>query len=234
MADDKQLERVRALLAMAEDPAASPHERENFSAKAAELLAKYAITDAMLTANGSKDDRVEVTIITIVQPYELDKGVLLGVCAKFMGGQAIRSTGGRYTVVGYRSDLDRIELIFTSLLVQQAFGLNTRSPRKGESTTSYRKAWLSGFTYAIGERLEAAQKYAQQQANDDNPTAGTDLVLVTREARIAQEIAILFPELGKPVKRKMRGSGFWHGKDHGDQADIGTSKVSPRQAEEIQ
>ena len=53
MENDKWLIRIRALLAQAEDPAATPAEAETFLAKATKLIAKLGIDTAMLAATES-------------------------------------------------------------------------------------------------------------------------------------------------------------------------------------
>jgi len=49
-APDKLLDRVRKLLAKAEDESCTPPEAEALTAKAAELMAKYGIDRALLAA----------------------------------------------------------------------------------------------------------------------------------------------------------------------------------------
>lgn len=231
MNEDKMLERIRALLAKAEDPGVSPHERDAYTQKAAELLGKYGIDQAMLASTGQRSDEIVSRNVLIEDPYALDKSVLLNTIARYSNGKALRMTGyrgpGRLLVlVGYESDLDRIELLYTSLLVQASYGLAARSPRPGENTTSYRKSWLAGFTYETGERLEAAQKYAQAQANRDAPSAGTDLVLADRGQLVTRAYNDMFPRARTAQPRRLNGSGHEDGAAAGRRADHGTTRFA--------
>lgn len=65
MTDDTRIDKIQKLLAKAER-ASTPEEGETFYAKAQELMAKWAIDDAMLRANKqSSDDKVTSKQITI-------------------------------------------------------------------------------------------------------------------------------------------------------------------------
>ena len=77
---DAILSKVRKLLAKAEDPACTPAEAEAFTAKAAELIAKYGVDRALLAARDPATDPVGDRVIELYPPYALDKaGLLAGV-----------------------------------------------------------------------------------------------------------------------------------------------------------
>ena len=56
-ASDRLLDRVRKLLAKAEDESVTPPEAQALTAKAAELMARYGINRAMLAAQRPETDR---------------------------------------------------------------------------------------------------------------------------------------------------------------------------------
>lgn len=222
MHDDKMLERIRALLAKAEDRAASPEESEAYTSKAMELMARYAIDDAMLTAAGEVSDEIGSLTTYFADPYSIDKGILLNAVARAFGCKTVRFRMGkgspdRYVTVGYERDLSRIDMLVTSLLVQIAYGMTARSPRKGESTTAYRKSWMSGFIFEVATRLRALYS----QATETSPGTGTDIVLRNRADDVDAAFSDMFGNVRESAGRNLRGSGWGEGADAGRKADIG-------------
>jgi hypothetical protein len=122
------LDKVRKLLAKAEDPACTAEEAAAFTDKAAELIAKYGVDRALLAARDPASDSVGDRIVAVAPPYALDKVGLLVAVASALRCRSVRRTGEGHRgfsvhLFGYGSDLERVELLFTSLLVQPAYGL---------------------------------------------------------------------------------------------------------------
>src|SRR4051794_35012987 len=65
---DVVLDKVRKLLAKAEDPACSPAEAEALTAKATELIAKYGVDQALLAARDPARDSVVDRMIEVPSP----------------------------------------------------------------------------------------------------------------------------------------------------------------------
>ena len=86
---DKRLEKVRKLLALAEDPAATPHEAETFTAKAAELIAAYGIDEALLAATKPNEKNIEKRVMVMHAPYARDKSTLAYGVAVALGVQGV-------------------------------------------------------------------------------------------------------------------------------------------------
>ena len=87
-------------------------------------------------------------------------------------------------VYGFTSDLERVELLYTSLLLQATRDLvYVRPDSWGESTAAYRRSWLAGYASAVYARLLRAE----QRASAEQPTTGTgtstELVLRDRSDR---------------------------------------------------
>src|SRR5215204_3089263 len=125
---DTALERVRKLLAKAEDPGCTPEEAAALNDKAAELIAKYGVDRAMLAAARPDSDIVGDLVIAVFAPYALDKSGLLATVARALRCRTVRAKkwagdGYAYTMhlFGFASDLERVELLYTSLLVQASF-----------------------------------------------------------------------------------------------------------------
>jgi len=75
---------------------------------------------------------------------------------------------GLVTVIGFPADLDAVELLFTSLLVQaNSAMLRSGGKRDGAGrsrTRAFRQSFLLAYAIRIGERLSEAADHAEQAA----------------------------------------------------------------------
>jgi hypothetical protein len=226
---------IRKLLAKAEDPAVTPDEAEAYNAKAAELIAAYGIDRALLAEQAPGTDKPGEKIITLDPPYALDKADLLTGVASALRCKVVllrRWEHGRKVVsvhlFGYDSDLERTELLFTSLLVQAAHGIASAVIPWDEHPAAYRRSWMAGFTLAITIRLRAAERRAEQHAEHDQAATtarSVSLVLVGRAERIDQLVSATYPRLQNGQARQLSGSGRARGYQAGQRADIGTVRL---------
>ena len=231
--DNVQLDRIRKLLAQAEDAAVTPSEAEAFTAKAAELMARYGIDRALLAAARPETDQPADRIITIPTPWPAVQAHLLcGIAAAMRCKCVLPGTGHgvRVHVFGYASDIERAELLYTSLLVQLHHALAATRPPEGTRSARAWCSWMLGFCTAVIVRVRAAEQRAAQHAAADTETAGghqAELVLASREQVIAARTGAVYP-----VTRKSRttytGTGYRDGYAKGNQADIGASRLTPR------
>ena len=168
LADDRMMSKIRALLAKAESTEFA-EEAEALSARAQELMAKYSIDHALLAAKAGEKEEPTGRRIAVDNPYESPKTTLLNVVAEANRCRAIWAKDvGLVTVVGFPADLDAVELLFTSLLVQA----NTAMLRAGGKTDSYgrsrtrafRQSFLVSYAIRIGERLAEATAHVEQEA----------------------------------------------------------------------
>ncbi|MQA87528.1 MAG: DUF2786 domain-containing protein [Streptosporangiales bacterium] len=237
------LDRVRKLLAKAEDPSCPPAEAEALTAKAAELIAKYGIDRAMLAASSDEADVLGDRVIVVDPPYALDKTQLLGGVAEALRCRAVRRT--HYAppefrkqlmvhLFGFGSDLERTELLYTSLLIQSANALASRPVPPWQQPAAFRRSWLAGFTSAVVARLREAERRAERQAERD-PGAGSSvaLVLADRTALVDRRMAEEYPRVRNAPPRRLSGSGFRDGQDAGRRADLGGTRVGRRSAAAI-
>ena len=177
--DDKVLGRVRALLAKAESTD-FPEEAEALTAKAHELMARYAIDHLGEDAGAGPG----LHRIAVDPPYASAKFLLLGGVARGNRCEAVWSKGeGVATVVGFPVDVQAVELLYTSLLIQATsamLGHGTKVDRRGRSRTkAFRHSFLLAFGARIGRRL-AEQTAAAEEAATAAP-AGAALVPVLAE-----------------------------------------------------
>jgi len=231
MSGSAVLDRVRKLLAKAEDPGCTPEEAAALNDKAAELIAKYGVDRALLAAASPEVDPVGDRVITVDAPYALDKAGLLAAVAFALRCRSVRRKqweAGGYAyamhLFGCESDLERTELLYTSLLVQASFGIAAAHPPAWEPVATFRRSWLAGFTEAVGRRLRDAERRASAAAaTGDGPSM--DLVLADRGDRVARRLAEVYPRLRGSGPRRLAGSGAGDGYAAGQRADLGGTRV---------
>jgi hypothetical protein len=230
-APSRLLDRVRKLLAKAEDESVTPPEAQALTAKAAELMAKYGIDRALLAADRPETDRPDNRILDIDNPWARVKAHLLCGLGSALRCQCIVLTGSRpgtrIHMFGYASDIERADLLYTSVLVQMWHGLvGAVVPAWSSSPRAWRRSWLLGFATAVISRVRAAEHAATSQATAPGAAAGsrTALVLADRTQVIRRNV-----EQAYPVTRNARitysGSGYGAGYAQGQRADIGTSRL---------
>ena len=159
------LDRVRKLLAKAEAEGVTPPEAEALTAKAAELMARYGIDRARLAASRPDTDRPGSRVIDIDNPWAQVRAHLLAGLAGAMRCQCVllstSGPGARIHVFGYASDLERADILYTSLLLQMARGLAAAVVPDGvRSVRAWRRSWLLGFVTAVITRVRSAEERA--------------------------------------------------------------------------
>jgi hypothetical protein len=230
------LDKVRKLLAKAEDPACTAAEAAAFTDKAAELIARYGVDRALLAARDPATDAVADRIVQVLPPYAREKfSLLAGVAAALRCRSILRDddpAGRRVFSVhlfGFGSDLERVELLFTSLLVQAAYGLAATAPPALENLAAFRRSWLTGFARAVCYRLREAEQRATTAAKDEAvPGTSMALVLADRSGQVERRVSEVYPRLTSLGPRRLAGSGMWAGMDAGRRADLGGARVSSR------
>jgi len=231
---DPILAKVRKLLALAEDPAATEHEALTYTAKAAQLVADYGIDRALLARAEPGTDPVGDRVLTMDAPYAVDKADLLSTVARRLRCRAVQRTRWRngrrelsLHLFGHDSDLVRTELLFTSLLLQAATGLSRTPVPPHEHKAAFRRSWLAGFRMAIPDRLADPQRRAEAEASPRFRASGTSsaLVLADRSALVEQALRDAYPHLATAPPRRLSGSGGADGWAAGRRADLGERRV---------
>jgi hypothetical protein len=232
--EGRVLEKVRHLLSKAESTS-FPDEAEALTAKAQELLARYSIDRAMVGMSdpGRRSDAA-VRRVWIDDPYVAAKAQLLHVVAVANRCRSVLTEPlGLATVAGHEDDLDTVETLFTSLLVQattQITASGSRTDSNGHSRTrSFRQSFLVAFAIRIGHRLEAAGEATVCAATE---THGKALVpiLASREHAANEAIAELFPNLGQRGSRATDREGWLAGTLA---ADLASLSVQPELFNEV-
>jgi hypothetical protein len=211
--DQRVLERVRGLLAKAESTTFEA-EAETYTAKAQELMARHSIDYALLATEPGRKDEPLGRRLPIDNPYESEKVTLVNAVALANRAKAVWSQQlGFVTVFGFPADLDAIELLFTSLLVQATRAMTAAGQQRsvdGRSRTrSFRQSFLTGFAHRIGERLRLATETATAEAAGET---GRDLVpvLASREEQVAEALETMVPEVYVTTSSRVNNAHGYH------------------------
>ncbi|MGA5842248.1 DUF2786 domain-containing protein [Streptomyces pseudogriseolus] len=210
--ESRMLGRIRALLAKAE-ATGFPEEAEALSAKAQELMARHSVDEALLAARTPAAEGPDAVRIEVEPPYEQAKAVLLDAVASANHCRAVWNEAfGFSTVVGFAPDLEAVELLFTSLLVQATTAMTKAeaAQRAGgrKRTKTFRQAFLAAYAHRVGERLAAAAA--------EVPVEGDLLpVLASREVAVGERVERLFPST---TTTRLRGVGDVAGWEEGSRA----------------
>ncbi|WP_405870542.1 DUF2786 domain-containing protein [Streptomyces sp. NBC_00005] len=222
--ESRMLTRIRALLAKAE-ATGFPEEAEALSAKAQELMARHSIDEALLASRAPSPDAPGACRIGVEAPYEQAKAVLLDAVAGANHCRAVwNEPFGFTTVVGFEADLEAVELLYTSLLVQATTAMTKAetAQRAGgrRRTKTFRQSFLAAYAHRIGTRLAAA---AETQVTDDLLP-----VLATREVAVTAHTDRMFP---RTTTTRLRGvsdaAGWTEGAEAADRAQVGARPRLP-------
>ena len=255
----RQLDRIQALLNKANAEGVTDKESESLTAKALELMTKYMIDRAYVDAKANSTDTIETRMSEVGRPY-LQMMTLANTVYKHFGCQLVRFAGGdpdadilnrlsgktargtkyhdeKYAVTGFRSDLDAAQMLWLSLQTQAARRVSADYRREGvpvgERRSTYRRSWYSHFVNVIYERLAEIKR--QQMADSDRERGmsngtGAEVVLASRAQLVARVVAEKHSRLSKG--RSMRagsGSGGEAGAAAGRAADLGGRKIGTTQ-----
>lgn len=218
--DDPVLARVRALLAQAESTT-FPAEAEVFTAKAQALMSRHSIDEAMIRHAAGNAGRPVSIRLPIDDPYVSEKSSLLHVVADAGRCQAIGiKEYAMSTVIGDAVDVRRVELLFTSLLLQAQAALNHEAAQGGAGShrrsRSFRSAFLAGYASRIGDRLiEERDRAVADSADDVLP------VLARQSQAVDDEIERLFGSTLTSTGGRVRDRAGWNaGSDAADRARL--------------
>ncbi|WP_177240048.1 DUF2786 domain-containing protein [Streptomyces monashensis] len=201
----RMLARIRALLAKAE-ATGYPEEAEALSAKAQELMARHSVDEALLAAEAPAPDAPGACRIGVEPPYEQAKAVLLDAVAGANHCRAVWNEPlGFSTVVGFEADLETVELLYTSLLVQATHAMAgaEAAQRAGgrKRTKTFRQSFLAAYAHRVGDRLAAV---AESQVSQDLLP-----VLATREIAVMDRMERMFPQTTTARLRGVSDAAGW-------------------------
>lgn len=225
------LAKVRALLAKAESTTFEA-EAQAFTAKAHELMTRHSLEHVVAAQTGSDTEQPSARRLLIDDPYAAAKAYLVQVIAEAARCRAVSSPAVQMsTVVGFPADLDAVEVLFTSLLVQAQTGLGelarAAGPGSRERSRGFRASFLRGFAHRIGERLTQAHDAAV--ADVDRAEGGSLVpVLTRRDAEVDDQVDALFPHLVHSRGSHPSDTLGWHaGSDAAERAELPWDRLGP-------
>jgi Protein of unknown function (DUF2786) len=230
-------EKVRKLLAKAEDPAATAEEAESLTAKAQQLMTKYAI-DLAMVADGARAEQFVERGWVVEGPYAAHKISIINAVARANDCRAIYTDlrGGRkrIDVVGYPTDVEWVQTLSRSLEVQLATALTAALRHKHPDVhgRTFSVAFVEGFATEISARLQRARRAAVAEADAARGAEGqrgpsAALVLVAKSDRVEQEFTVRYPR-ARTVHRRVRllsWSGYDPGRAAGSRATLARGAV---------
>ncbi|MFF4328260.1 DUF2786 domain-containing protein [Streptomyces sp. NPDC048387] len=224
--EPKMLGRIRALLAKAE-ATTYPEEAEALSAKAQELMARHTVDEALLAVRGGGPARVPGACrIGVEPPYEEAKAVLLDAVATANRCRAVWNSAFEFsTVVGFESDLEAVELLYTSLLVQGTAAMTRAeaAQRAGgrKRTKTFRQSFLLAYASRLGRRLAETAEHTAAETPDHLPA------LRARDVAVTSRADEMFP---RTTTTRLRGAtdhaGWEDGTAAADAAHMGGRRPS--------
>lgn len=239
--------KIRALLDKAENTS-FPAEAEAATRKAAELMAAHRISEAMLEASATRSatrsaEQITTRVIELSRgPYVGARQCLLAGIATAFGVRVVYAThwhGRTVELFGYAGDLEAVEMLYTSLLLQATVAAAAEEVPRGQSAVTWRRGFLVGFAETVQDRLrevmtevmaEMTADAERAARSDDAGQRGTSvaLVLADRSARLDAEYRRRYGRLARgrgqaPVARGARERGA----AAGAHADLGRRRHMP-------
>jgi hypothetical protein len=218
-ANEGPLTRILKILNLAESEASrDPKLAEEYRQKAYALAAQATIDAAMIRyaqEHGIGQPQPEGTIhkfLDMGRPF-VQQGALANLVYSEFGIKVVKISGykNRFDLIGFKSDMDRADMMFASLVVQC-----TREAARGfrnyldgfDGKPERRPTWVRSFWY--GWLSEVA--------------------LRNRDVAVRDAVAVRYPKLVKVGGRRgSTGSGREAGREAGRRADLGLNKVGATQ-----
>ncbi|SCL25218.1 Protein of unknown function [Micromonospora nigra] len=224
----RMLDRVRALLAKAESTT-FPAEAEALTGKAQELIARHSIDQALLSTDAEPGDRPGGVRLGTDPPYAGAKALLVQEVAAANRCEAVWSDDlGFTTVLGWPADLEAVELLYTSLLVQATTAmLRGRGERRsgGRRTRGWDESFLNAFALRIGERLRSATESVDRETA---AAAGPERllpVLAARSEAVRERLDTLFPGVTRHRLSVRDAEGWSSGTAAADRASLAPGRA---------
>ncbi|OBJ98389.1 hypothetical protein A5638_10385 [Mycolicibacterium fortuitum] len=216
-ADAKALSRVRGLLAKAE-ATKFPEEAEALSAKAQELMSRYSLQHAIRDHEQGRAAEATARRIWIDSPYVIAKAALVQAVATANRCQMVCAEKlGCVAVIGAERDLEFVELLATSLLVQANRAMLAAGRRSSDGrarTRSFRQSFLLSYAERIGERLSATSTTVATEVD-----RGTLLPVLAARSQATEDLTNrLFPATVPRMMSPSNSAGWSAGRIAADLA----------------
>ncbi|WP_308312732.1 DUF2786 domain-containing protein [Streptomyces sp. ISL-11] len=222
--EPRMLARIRALLAKAESTEFA-EEAEALSAKAQQLMARYSMDEALLAAHSAEPvDGPATCRVGVEGPYESAKALLLDAVAEANHCRAVWTSEYDFsTVVGFEGDLELVELMYTSLLVQattamRRAGDDHHARGRSRRTRDFRQSFLIAYAARIRDRLTVAAEAVV--AEGARAEAEVLPVLAARDVAVGESTERLFPAMTSHRLKGRDAEGWARGEEAADAAKL--------------
>jgi hypothetical protein len=255
--EDRELKYANKILnLMNKAESTTPEEAEALMEAAQRLMTKHAITEAVLAHVEGRDtaDHIVQRVITFSGIYNRMLFDIGQYVALVNDCKALYVPGGKTTdmyVIGYSSDVARVEALTASLQIQCFRALKTWWKDQPKDVVRYmsgmqkfkdKREFIRGFGLGLSVKLSNAKKAGREEAESDivkqtqrdaaSISTSTDLILRTKESDVQDWMDVQYGTRLRNVtrsyafgRRGARSSGF----TAGSQADIGQNSVGGTQ-----
>lgn len=194
-------------------------------------MLKWGIEDAVLAAtDSSRSENIIRRHIDLVVPksYSYEYANIGVVVAKPLGCRGFTQRVGTATqviVVGYESDVDRVEQLIRSLVLQCTLELGAwfltacRYDWSGTRRYKAKKSFIVGFANGVMSKLEATRRSVVAES-----TSGTDVALIERITKVNCWITThMYTTQNRG--RRYGSTGWSSGQSAGLHSDVGDGRI---------
>lgn len=188
--------------------AVPPEERaRECTEQAMRILADHGLSEAMLADRKHDSRDVIVHEIELEAPQAAEKAALLGAIGRCYDARTVSvwkdsrlgrfdkktgnykvnfryGKGGTARVYGFRGDIEQIEMLYTSLLLQAVSGMLNATVPEGTRPAEFRSAFLYGFRDGVYERLWRIRLAAKRKVDNELSGNGRGMELVLADRKV--------------------------------------------------
>ena len=233
MNTERVMERVRRLLAIANDPAASDNEQRIALEQAQRLMDKHAIEEWQLEENHDDVEIIKRRIRLETNPCNRYMAQLANIVARGnrcrASYQCRRAGNGRdvisaITIYGTRGDVDKTEAIWTAMETSRAamWRERARTTPRAKANAAWRNGYYRGF------QEEIARRYQILRFEMESDGTGKELVTV-RSGQVDQwietHVAFIADKPKLPKTTRPSQAAYRHGRQDGARQAIGLKET---------
>lgn len=234
--DGKIVEKIRKILAKAEGTT-NEAEAETFYAAATDLMQKYAVDLALVTAAGKNaEDTIDHVSISFGSTYWMAWRLVASIVGDAFGFKTLlidNGKNGHLEWIGWRSELQLAEVIWTSILIQaeRAANQHMRDYPISDREDRFRekRSFIQGFGSRVGQRIKVQREstlLAESRKHSGDASGSLLPVLVDRGSRLDSYWSDILATTKKvKLGGQIKPGAYAAGTRAGDRADISNPKV---------
>ncbi|MCW2898657.1 MAG: hypothetical protein JWO67_922 [Streptosporangiaceae bacterium] len=227
-AEAKILERIKKLLVKAAAEGCTKAEAEALTARAAEMMAKYGIARALLADKDPTSDKMVDFTFEVEGAYPKATSNLINGIAKAFRCKIIQIGEHPHVtlhIIGFESDCERVEVMFTSLDLQMINALMVDVPDGTPAIDRVSEGYCMVYAGAVVARLQDRERVERKEAGE--ASTGTELVLARREDQVGARFKQLYPHT-RVVRSSYDRSASGKAYAAAQRADLGGARVGGR------